>query len=303
MEEVLLLGPYASIVGIHTPAQAGLREAPQKTVVIMLNSGLIHHVGPHRLYVRLARALAAQGIGAVRVDLSGLGDSPARPDNLPAAELGFREPREIVDSLLARGYEQFVLLGICSGAKHALQAVSGDARITGLVLVNQEALSDSTPDSASARASAQFYLRRSMRNPRAWLNLLTGKVKYRALFSSLAGEIRRRLSPGRRKQAALADLFRKELEPALAGRCDVLLMLSDRHARYVGLFDDGVRELEALGRVRVALRADADHLFTAIKDQEFFVSNVCSWVRSLGQEPAASEVSDTDTPMRTYASE
>lgn len=296
-EEILLLGPHASIVGVHTPAAPGAQQDAPKLAVVMLNSGLIHHAGPHRLYVKLARALAAQGIGAVRIDLSGIGDSPARPDNLPAAELGFREPREIIDSLRTRGYEEFVLLGICSGARHALQAVSGGARVTGLVLVNQEALSDAAPDSVAAQATAQFYLRRSVWNPRAWLNLVTGKVKYRALFSSLARELRRRLGSARRRQATLAELFGKELEPALAGNCNVLLMLSDRHAQYVALFDEGVRDLESLGQVRVALRAGADHLFTSRDDQAFFIDTVCAWARACRQALAVSR-HDAAAPAR-----
>lgn len=298
MEEILFLGPHGSIVGVHTPAQSGVCPAQPGLVVVMLNSGLIHHVGPHRLYVKLARALAVQGVGAVRVDLSGIGDSPARPDHLPAAEQGFREPREIVDSLQALGYRQFVLLGICSGAKHALQAVSCDDRIRALVLVNQESRHDRAPDSSSGRASAQYYLRRSLRNPQAWLNLLTGRVKYRALFASLVGEIRRRVHPGRQSQATPGELFRKELEPALEKHCDVLLLLSDRHAKYVGLFADGVQQVEGLGCVRVALRTDADHLFTARAHREFFVHQVCSWIAALGQEPAADASTGGAPPLR-----
>lgn len=312
-EEVLLLGPHETLVGIHTPAASGVQDAAPRLVVIMLNSGLIHHVGPHRLYVKLARALAQRGIGAVRVDLSGIGDSPARPDNLPAAQQGFQEPREIVDSLRALGYQRFVLLGICSGAKHALQAVSrdaisGDARIEGLVLVNQEAMSEDTTASASATASAQFYLRRSLWNPRAWLNLLTGRVKYRALFNSLAGAIRRRLRGGRRVGAGLAEVFRTELEPALARQCSVLLMLSDRHAQYVGLFADGVQQLRALGRLHVEVCPNADHLFTTIKDQDLFVGTVCTWAEALRlalpeQLPAQSGSIDRsmDLPRRRQA--
>lgn len=281
MEEALLLGPYRSLVGIHTHALSGALPGAGKIAVVMLNSGLIHHVGPHRLHVKLARALAARGIGALRVDLSGIGDSSPRPDHLPAAQLGFREPREILDSLVEYGYEQFVLFGICSGARHALQAVAGDLRIRGLVLVNQEAASE---DGASTtQAGAQFYLRRSLWNPRAWLNLLTGRVRYKALFTTLANEIRRRLTAGG-KQQNLDELLRAELAPALAQDCRLLLVISDRHAQLAELLGDGIRDLQDSGQLRLAVFPQADHLFTALNDQASFIGQVCQWVEVLQRD-------------------
>jgi alpha-beta hydrolase superfamily lysophospholipase len=60
---------------VSEPVAAGqdVRDA-----VVMLNSGTIHHIGPSRLYVAIARRCAARGIGALRVDLSGVGDSGLR---------------------------------------------------------------------------------------------------------------------------------------------------------------------------------------------------------------------------------
>src|SRR6185503_8792569 len=54
-------------------------NAARGPVVLLSNAGATHHVGPNRLYVMAARALAAAGLRSLRLDLPGLGDNPA-PD-------------------------------------------------------------------------------------------------------------------------------------------------------------------------------------------------------------------------------
>ena len=51
-----LLGKQHRLVGISTRPSTGLD--PALPAVVFLNSGIIHRIGPNRLYVRLARALA-----------------------------------------------------------------------------------------------------------------------------------------------------------------------------------------------------------------------------------------------------
>ena len=88
IEEPVLLGKSGSLAGIITDPPAHAREA-SRPAVILLNAGLVHRVGPGRLYVRLSRRLAAHGFVVVRFDLSGIGDSPfstekgSRPSRLP----------------------------------------------------------------------------------------------------------------------------------------------------------------------------------------------------------------------------
>ena len=289
-EEALLLGPHQSLVGVYTPAVPGGAPAACKFAVVLLNAGLIHHVGPHRLHVKLARALAVRGISALRVDLSGIGDSSTRQDNLSAAQLGFHEPREILDSLAQRGYEDFVLFGICSGAKHALQAVAGDRRIKGLVLVNHESAREDA--ALSAQVSAQYYLRRSFWNPRAWLNLFTGRVRNKALFVTLAGELRRRWSAGWQKKMTLIEILHADLEPALAQGCRLLVVFSDRHAQYAKLCGDGIQGLQRDGQVEIAVYPEVDHLFTAIQAEEPLVERVCRWAESLQSPPVPDRVTE-----------
>lgn len=287
-EEALLLGPYQSLVGVYTPASSGLETG---FAAIILNAGLIHHAGPHRLHVTLARALAARGIAALRVDLSGIGDSSARPDNIPAQELVVLEPREIMDDLARRGHRHFVLFGICSGARQALQAAVVDPRVKGVVMVNP---GTATGDAEStSRAAAQFYLRRSLWNMRAWFNFFSGRVNYRRLYQSLTARFRRPRrgddpDHGHGKTTAI-DTALRQLEPLLARGTRVLIVFSDRDAQFIRLMEGGIQRLQIDGQCQIEVYPEADHLFASLAETEALVDLVCRWAGSL---PGASSETD-----------
>ena len=76
-ERAVELGP-ARLFGVLSEPENGID--PSAPTVVFLNVGLIGHQGPGRLWVELARACAAAGgVRCLRADLSGIGDSPARP--------------------------------------------------------------------------------------------------------------------------------------------------------------------------------------------------------------------------------
>ncbi|MEO8298456.1 MAG: alpha/beta fold hydrolase, partial [Burkholderiales bacterium] len=69
----------------HEPAlfalrtdRVGVSSLAPRTAVLMLNTGAERRIGPHGQFVALARRWAAQGSLVLRLDLAGLGDSPAR---------------------------------------------------------------------------------------------------------------------------------------------------------------------------------------------------------------------------------
>ena len=84
-EEAVIFGENHSLDGIITnPAAAGPIDSSPG--VILLNSGLVHRVGPNRVYVKLARRLAGLGLTVLRFDYSGVGDSPNRRDSIALEE-------------------------------------------------------------------------------------------------------------------------------------------------------------------------------------------------------------------------
>src|SRR5262245_5043479 len=114
-QEAVLFGTASALIGVITDPPASERE--RRTVaVILLNAGLVHRVGPHRLYVELSHRLGALGFATFRFDFSGIGDSDARRDSLPFDKNILSEVKEAMDVLgHQRGVDRFVLMGLCSG--------------------------------------------------------------------------------------------------------------------------------------------------------------------------------------------
>jgi alpha/beta superfamily hydrolase len=132
----VLLGRQSSLVGILTEASQAVlvEDAP---VIVLLNAGIVHRVGPNRMYVLLARALAATGYTSLRFDHSGIGDSPNRVDALAPLESAMLDIREAVDWLASYKHaRRFVVLGLCSGADHSLLYASSDRRVVGVALLD-----------------------------------------------------------------------------------------------------------------------------------------------------------------------
>ena len=234
-ERPVLLGEQKSLLGIVTepPRDVASESAPG---VVLINAGLVHRIGPNRLYVKLARQLAALGLPVLRFDLSGLGDSRARTDGVPIDERAVVETRTAMSYLAStRQLERFVLVGLCSGADDAFRTACADPRVVGLLLIDP-CLYPSTSHTVHG------YLRRLIR-PRAWVSLLTGKSD----LWKRVGQLARPASPGAATEAAWdwkqipGDELRTGLEtlarrgvhdPAglLAGRLGVSLLPDPRRA-------------------------------------------------------------------------
>jgi pimeloyl-ACP methyl ester carboxylesterase len=108
--------------------------------VILLNAGATHHVGPNRMYVTLARRWAKLGCPVLRIDLAGLGDSAVadgRPENEVYPAPAVEEVAAAVEFMRSRyGTANITLVGLCSGAYHALRAAVAKVPVTRIVMVN-----------------------------------------------------------------------------------------------------------------------------------------------------------------------
>ena len=157
-ESIALLGAEHTLVGTLTHPAENV-EASDLGVVI-LGAGMVHRAGPHRLHVRIARRLAAEGFRVARFDFSGVGDSPVRRDNLPLEQAAVSETREVLDQLARLwGVERFVLMGICSGASVSFVSMTEDPRVAGAALINPRAFASSREfDTPVTRTGAEPFL-------------------------------------------------------------------------------------------------------------------------------------------------
>ncbi len=108
----------------------GILAEPDKVdagspVVLIPNTGIEHRVGPNRLHVALARAFAQSGYVTLRLDLSGMGDSP------PAGGGGaVQDLQAAMNELQGRGYgSRFAAVGLCSGAHDVHRLALADQRL------------------------------------------------------------------------------------------------------------------------------------------------------------------------------
>jgi len=135
MKEIALkIGKPTPLTGI---VAAPDKIDPEKPAVLILNSGVMHHVGACRLSVKIARKLAESGILSIRFDLSGIGDSAPRTGSSSFHETAIAEITEVMDYLeQKRGIKKFIAYGLCSGADASYDIALADERIVGIAQID-----------------------------------------------------------------------------------------------------------------------------------------------------------------------
>jgi alpha-beta hydrolase superfamily lysophospholipase len=108
----------------------------RRAAVVFLNTGANHHIGTSRMTVTMARNLAKLGFHSLRLDIGGIGDSDSPPGRSGDVQNSVIDVSSALDGLKDRGYDEFILVGLCSGAKLALEATLQDKRIVGQILLN-----------------------------------------------------------------------------------------------------------------------------------------------------------------------
>ncbi len=302
-EEVVLFGTRQSLVGIVTdPATVSAQRA--RTAVILLNAGIVHRVGPGRIYVKIARALAAMGFVVLRFDFSGIGDSTVRHDHLCFEKSAVAEAQEAMGVLNAtRGVEHFIFLGGCSGAFASFETACCDPRVVGAILINFQ-----TPDNENAaaapdlpiRKAAYYYWKSALFNLKSWRKLLTGKTDYGQLIRVLCFEIKRRFAS---KKTKTPDISRVEagLLRLAARRVHVVFVCSEGDPQLQDLRDAGghtLKQLCASGEVVLDIIPQSDHTFSSVYDQERLLKVACQRMGTI-RHYAASRSESTTAGERT----
>ena len=136
METPVFLGPDQRMLGILSDPDSISNEG-KNPIVLLLNAGLVHRVGPNRLNVNIARTLAAKDFTSIRFDMSGIGDSHRSTVERSYVDQSIADVVEAMDSLeLETGVDEFVVVGLCTGAYNALEAASADPRVRGCILID-----------------------------------------------------------------------------------------------------------------------------------------------------------------------
>jgi alpha-beta hydrolase superfamily lysophospholipase len=235
-ERPVRFGAGNRLFGILVPSP----ETPpsDRPAIVLLNAGSVNRTGPHRLYVTLARRWAALGFTVLRIDLSGLGDSPAADgtdENHEYPRDALADTSAAMDFLATEtGACRFIIAGLCSGADHAYQIARRDDRIAGIVMMN----------------------------PRTFLELDLSRVEEQPSASRHLSDAASRES-ALRVPAGLKHISERGVETLLiVGDGDPGVDFVDRHA------PAEMRECEALPRFLRVNISGTDHTFTTIASQK-----------------------------------
>ncbi len=273
----------------ETPAAGG-------PAVLVVNTSANPRWGNARIAVDLARRLAADGVTTLRMDAAGMGD--AAPDSgergRPYAESVTADVRAAAGLLQRRTGRPVVLIGVCSGAYHALQAATSDPRVHGLVLVNLQRFvwREGDPTDTMRRSALRpnaFYLR-SIFNRQSWYRLARADFDVANLVLVFSTRLLRRA------MAAVDPLLtvvsggatrvgRVRRTVQALGQCDVAILY------VLGCNDPGVEELaEYFGRdgwrlrrqpnVTFRLLPDADHTLGAAPVRAALIEEIRQWDRT-----------------------
>ena len=273
MQEVVTFGPDHALVGILCSPETRHRNAP---VVLLTNAGVLPRQGPHRMNVRIAHALAAQGVPSLRFDLSGHGDS------LPIGNPGGIAAQALLDLKSAmdwaqdvKGETRFLAFGTCSSAVSGFKIALADERVTALMMF----------DGFSYKSRWTTLIRDVKRAMDAdW------RTRGRAIWRRIAGHQTADSSPekgvelvGRASDRTPLSTFAEGLQILVDRDVDIMIVYGGSiidYYSYAGQFRDVFGGYGFFPHVRCEFHPDIDHTFISRHAQKRMIDLTCEWVRT-----------------------
>ena len=275
MEKAFSFGQHNSMVGIlNEPLSSGQNKQP---VVIILNAGLVHHAGPHRMTVDMARAIASQGYMTFRFDLSAIGDSAARKSRLSYEERAVDETKEAMDFLSSlNGSKKFIIIGLCTGADNAHRVAVADMRVIGCVFLDGYSYPTLRFHLHKILPNV-FKLTRKIVNPEKWKRL-TNKIFKKLITRNNTGEnlgdvVYWKLPPKEQAAKEYAELINRNV-------CLYFVFTKEQifSFNYTNQIRDSFKTLNFGNLLSVDLFALSDHTYTYLSQRELLFSGIKNWL-------------------------
>lgn len=263
--------------------------------VVFLNAGLKPRVGPHRIYVKIARRLCEEGFPSLRFDLAGVGDSEGE---IVDPHYDCFEPSQVSDAIgfftQEAAVPEVTLLGMCAGSRIALRAAVGDSRVTSVVLVSfpmtfayansptGRHFSRTVGREGRSSVAHRFYLAHFLRRSRdlgAWRRLLSNGADTKAIVKLALASLWARLRGlGRRVAGQTVDSWRSFLS---SGR-KMLVVYAQHDEPLIWDFKDHVHLApHSADEPAYDLRIieGACHAFPECGAQERLVDEISAWLK------------------------
>jgi len=272
IEKATLFGATSSLVGIVS--ESSDKKSNHYPAFIILNSGLVHHVGPNRLTVKIARELTGMGGISFRMDFSGIGDSPPVTENIPLRQRWVNETCAAMDWLKAeKGINRFVLIGNCSGAAISFLTSRLDQRVIAAFLINF----------GGPKKLLRYYVKLGLTNPKVWLRIFSGVAKFKDVVGAMPSNI---------------EIARRKVDTQRYGKkeiIDICQCLLDRGTRLFFAFsewDPGLSYYNAFikkklttytskGLTREEIIAGTNHDFSTLNSQENLIQIIRKWATTV----------------------
>jgi hypothetical protein len=265
-------GPGSGLIGIFTPASQST-----DLCCLFMNAGIIHRIGPHRLNVKMARALSTASVASFRIDLAGRGDSRAATGATSYVQQGVQDTQAAMDFMSSQyGMRRFLIFGICSGAVNAFRSALADPRVVGIFMVDG-------------------YWYRT-----AWTEYVRLWKRFRALsLRSVLRAVRRRLQgrPGTTASKARGEIFNvqesnnppreqfaREMNQLVGRGVDTFYLFTNSVTdlvSYSGQLAHAFRGEAFVPRMHCEQRLDIDHTMVSLVAQRASVDLLRKWAAAI----------------------
>lgn len=176
----------------------GNPENYKKIVLICLNTGLNDMVGWHRIQVKTARYLSAQGYNIIRYDDTGIGDSDGIIKEESIVEIFtqietglFVENANAVAEFVSNKFinHKIIFLGFCGGGLTGIYSATSNKIIDGVITIGAPVTLSSKEyynkqDPWAVGKNIEKY-RSKLFNLKAWFRFFTFRGEYRTVFNSI----------------------------------------------------------------------------------------------------------------------
>jgi pimeloyl-ACP methyl ester carboxylesterase len=272
-EQAVLFGSWTSLVGIVTKAVSP--ASANRPAIVILNTGIIHRVGHHRMFVTMSRALGAVGYTVLRFDFSGIGDSSPRYDGLSLVDACMAEIREALDWLERDGAaSRMILIGLCSGADHAVLYGHTDPRIVGLVLMD--------PSIPPTLRYYVHYIGRRLRRLRTWFNVLSGRSRtLRMLMRHMLPIAQRYPLQNRVPRQTVERHYRNSVDSGI----EILAIFTEETTRqtYREQMIEALPNVSFGDRLTLEFFPGSDHTFALESDRSRLIQLILQWVSAVSK--------------------
>lgn len=287
IEKIVRFGDKKSLIGVVTEP---VDKNKSKPAFIFVNSGLIHRIGPFRAYVWASRELTNIGFTAMRMDLSGKGESPARRGGGSHKENVIQDLNQAMDFLQeSRGIEHFVICGICTGADNSYVGGFNDERVMGIVPIDGYAYrtfgyykNHYAPRIFNMDTWCRFFKRKLGLGAKQPLQMEDSRAKNSQAKSDKLKDEQPTYEPKFRMMFPPKQEFVENMQRVLERGTKLLIIYTGGWAmfyNYERQFKDAFPKLAEAPGVEVSFNPRSDHTFILKHDRQNLINLLCDWAK------------------------